>query len=293
MERVGVVVHPSRPVGEALEVLREWTRAHGCELVQIQVGNQPTVAPAGKVTGSELVVALGGDGTVLKALHSAAGTGTAVLGIAFGSLGALTSVPASGLRAALDRFRDGAYTELGLPALAVRAEGEPLGWGINDVVASRRGATQLGVDVYVEDELYVRLSGDGLVAATPLGSSAYSMAADGALLAPGLDGFICTPVAMHGGSGPPLVVPNHQSVRLELHPGHGGFGLQIDGVELDTRSERFTLRTQPDYSHLVQFDDSRSRLNWLRDRGLISDSPRVLAQQHRVSQPPDKGSPAQ
>ena len=177
MDRVGVLVHPVRPVQEALDVLREWTDRHGLELVQIPAGQQPSVAPEGEVTACDLVTALGGDGTLLKALHVAARTRTPVMGVGYGSLGALTAVPEPELIGGLDRFAAGDWTARRLPALCLAtAEGE-LAWALNDIVLTRRGGTQLEVDVTVGEELYVRAAGDGMIVATAMGSSAYSMAA--------------------------------------------------------------------------------------------------------------------
>jgi NAD+ kinase len=211
MNRVGVLVHPTRPVNHAVETLRRWTEDRDLELVQIPVGEQPVVAPPGKVTTCDLVAAIGGDGTVLKALHAAAKTRTPVLGVACGSLGVLTSVPANELRDGLDRFADGDWAARQLPALALDTDEGQLAWAINDVVISRKGQTQLVVDLCVDGELYVRSAGDGVVIATPLGSSAYSMAARGALLSAGTKAFICTPLAMHGGCAPPLTTSRSRS----------------------------------------------------------------------------------
>ena len=99
MERVGILVHPTRPVLEAVEILQQWSLERGFELVQIPSGEQPVVAPAGEVGRCDLIVALGGDGTILKALHASARTRTPVLGVAYGSLGALTTIPTSELLA--------------------------------------------------------------------------------------------------------------------------------------------------------------------------------------------------
>ena len=88
MQRVGVMVHPTRPVQDALRVLRRWVDARGLELVQIPSGDQPLVAPWGDVSACDLITALGGDGTILKALHVAAKTTTPVMGVAYGSVGA-------------------------------------------------------------------------------------------------------------------------------------------------------------------------------------------------------------
>jgi NAD+ kinase len=279
MERVGVLIHPTRPVQDVVEILERWTEDRGLELVQIPAGEQPVVAPAGEVTACDLVVALGGDGTMLKALHAAARTGTPVLSVACGSLGVLTTVPANELRAALDRFAAGDWLPRRLPALDVGADGAHVAWAINDLVLARRGGTQLIVELRVAEELYVRMAGDGIVVATAVGSSAYSMAAEGPLLAAGTDALVCTPLAMHGGCAPPLVVPDDREVTIEIHPGHDGFDPEADGFRIETEAHRFSVSSERAYATLVAFDDSRSDLTWLRERGLISDSPRVVARE--------------
>jgi NAD+ kinase len=282
MERVGVLVHPVRPVQAALDVLREWTDRHGLELVQIPAGEQPSVAPEGEVSACDLVTALGGDGTVLKALHAAARTRTPVMGVAYGSLGALTAVPETELIGGLDRFAAGDWVARRLPALCLATSEGELAWALNDIVMTRRGGTQLVVDVSVGDELYVRVAGDGMIVATPLGSSAYSMAAGGPLLSVASEVFVCTPLAMHGGSAPPLVVPSDSEITLEAHPGHDGFDLNVDGFQVQSSVERFVVTAAPHYSTLVAMDGIVTGVTGLRERGLITDSPRVLVRDGRT-----------
>jgi NAD+ kinase len=281
MNRVGVLVHPTRRVLDGVEVLERWTLERGLELVQIPSGDQPPVAPPGEVSACDLIVALGGDGTILKALHASARTRTPVLGVAYGSLGALTTVPALELRAGLERFAAGDWRAQHLPALAISAAGARVGSAINDLVLARGRGTQLVLDVWVTGELYARVAGDGVVVATPLGSSAYSMAAGGPLLAAGTNAFVCTPLAMHGGCAPPLVVAEGGEVTLELHPGRSGFYLDIDGFPAETQARRFAVTSERAYAILVALDDSRTGISGLRARGLISDSPRVIGREHR------------
>jgi NAD+ kinase len=281
MERVGVLVHPTRPAQDALEILRRWTEDHGLGLVQIPAGEQPPVAPSGEVSACDLVVAVGGDGTMLKALHAAARTETPVLSVACGSLGVLTTVTGNELHAALDRFAAGDWLARHLPALDVGAGGAHVAWAINDLVLSRRGGTQLVVEVCVDGELYVRTAGDGIVVATPVGSSAYSMAAGGSLLAADTSAFVCTPLAMHGGCAPPLVVSDDRQLTIEIHPGHGGFDLEVDGSLVETESRWFSVGSKDAYATVVVLDGSRSGLPWLRERGLISDSPRIVARERQ------------
>ena len=286
MERVGVLVHPTRPVQDALETLRRWTEERGLHLVQIRAGDQPEVAPGGEVRACDLITALGGDGTVLKALHVAAPTRTPVMGVAYGSLGAITTVPEAELRAGLDRFTAGDWVARRLPALRVATSDGPITWAINDVVLARKGGTQLIVDVWVAGDLYARIAGDGVVIATPLGSSAYSMAAGGPLVGPELDAFVCTPLAMHGGCAPPLVVPGGHEVRIDAHPSHGGFDLEVDGFGRDATAVRFAVSREADYTTLVDLGDVRTGLAGLRGRGLIADSPRVLFRDGRAQPVP-------
>lgn len=284
MKRVGLVVHPTRPVPDAVEVVEGWTMEHGLELVQVPIGRQPRVAPDGAVSACDLIVALGGDGTILKALHASAGTRTPVLGVAYGSLGALTAVPTAELRAALDRFAIGETRLRELPALVIGAGEDQIASAINDMVVARGRGTQLLLDLYVDGELYARLAGDGVVLATPLGSSAYSMAAGGSLLAAEADVFVCTPLAMHGGCAPPLVVAGGGEVTLEVHPGHSGFYVEVDGFALQTQAQEFAITRTSLYARLVAADDFRTNFPHLRARRLISDSPRVVRHGERDAQ---------
>jgi NAD+ kinase len=291
MERVGLLVHPTRPVLDALKVVQRWTRDHGLGLIQIPVGEQPVLAPPGEVDRCDLIVALGGDGTILKALHASARTGTPVLGVAYGSLGALTTVPTDQLEAGLDRFAAGEWRARRLPALAIEAGELPVPPAINDLVVVRGAGTQLRLDVSVDGELYVRLAGDGVIVATPTGSSAYSMAAGGAIVTDTAEAVLCTPLAMHGGCAPPLVVAGDAEITLDVHPSHGGFRVDVDGFPVRTDAPRFEITRHEGYAVLVAFDDSRTSIPRLRKRGLISDSPRVLRELRAAAHEPAGSRP--
>jgi NAD+ kinase len=283
-KRIALVVHPTRDVDRALATLTRWAGERGVDVVQLadQGARQREFAAPGTLQDGDLVIALGGDGTVLAALRAAAATSAPVLGIACGSLGALSAVTAEQLAGALERVWAGEWTPRSLPALAIGAVGAPEDWAANDWVVVRRGAGQVVAEVAVDDELYVRVAGDGLVVATALGSSAYSMAAGGPLLAAGTAAFLCTPLAMHGGSAPPLVVPADAAVTVEVHPGYAGFDVEIDGQRRAVEGQSFRLTLHPDKLTLVTFGPSGRGLAGLRKRRLIADSPRVLARDARA-----------
>lgn len=284
-DRIGIVVHPRRELGRALETLRRWAEQQGAALVQLpSPGQEQKVAPRGDAEGSDLVVALGGDGTTLAALRAAAPLARPVLGVACGSLGALTAVTAERLEEALDRVASGDWTEKRLPALVIEHQGEKLR-AINDLVLVRAAAGQVIVEIEVDGERFIRLAGDGLVAATPLGSTAYTLAAGGPMLAPGAAAMVLTPLAPHGGVCPPLVAGPDTRVQVTIDPGHGGARVELDGQVEDVLAPRepvtFALRLEEGFASLVSLGEHEPLLAGLRRRGILVDSPRVLARDQR------------
>jgi NAD+ kinase len=288
LARLALVVHPTRQIDGPLETMERWARDHGLDVVQIPAVGGPDrqVAERGEVEPGDVVVALGGDGTVLSALRAAAPHDAPVLGVACGSLGALTAVPADDLRDALEHVGAGDWTPRRLPALAIHPNDAPDVWAVNDFVVVRRTGGQLIAEVSVDDELYVRLAGDGLIVATPLGSSAYSMAAGGPVLVSTTPAIVCTPLAMHGGSAPPLVVPATSTVRVEVHPTAAGFEIEIDGHAQPLTAVDYRISLHPEKVTLVSFGELGLGIAGLRRRRLIGDSPRVLARDDRADHSP-------
>jgi NAD+ kinase len=141
------------------------------------------------------------------------------------------------------------------------------------------------VDITVGTELYARTAGDGVIAATPLGSSAYSMASGGPILVAGTEAFLITPLLMHGGSAPPIVVRDDTEVTLEAHPGYSGFDIEVDGHRAEIDGTRFTIALCEHSATLVAMAEPGLGIAALRRRGLITDSPRVLARDQRAGTP--------
>ncbi len=283
MKRIGLVVHPTRRIEVPLSAVKEWADQHGIEVVQLQTeGAVREVAPFGDLHGCDLVVAIGGDGTVLAALRAASATATPVLGVACGSLGALTAVVADHLEQALDRFQAGSWSRRRMHALEITVDGQRSDQAINDLVLVRRGAGQLIVDVSVDGELYARMAGDGVIVATGLGSSAYSMAAGGPVFVEGTEAFVVTPLVIHGGSIPPLVVQGSSEVVVDTHPGYSGFDAEVDGqTQEELWGKRYVIALTEAKAPLVASETPDGGLTALRRRGLIADSPRVLARDQR------------
>jgi NAD+ kinase len=289
VRRIGLVVHPSRPLDGVLDELNAWAARHGVEVSQVRIAGQSRevaapVAPA----DCDLLIALGGDGTTLAALHAAAAVSRPVLGVACGSVGVLTSTAADRVDAALGQIAAGDWAAAPVPGLEIGWDGGRVETAINDLAVLRDGPGQAIVAVVVDRELYARVAGDGLVVATALGSSAYSMAAGGPVLAPGAEGMVITPLAPHGGCAPPLVTGGDSEITLTVDAGFGGVRFDVDGRRTGIDGRVLSLRRTPRYATLVRLAGEEARLAGLRRRGLIADSPRVLIRDEAGPDPPPR-----
>jgi NAD+ kinase len=290
MRLLGLVVHPTRDLEGVLEEVRGWSSTHGVDVGQVLVSGQTRrVAEPVDPAGCDLLVALGGDGTTLAALHAAAPASRPVLGVACGSVGVLTSVVGDHVGPALDLVRGGRWSAVEVPGLDVGSQSGDAEVALNDFAMIRDGPGQVLVSVSVDGVLYARVAGDGVVVATALGTSAYTMAAGGPLLAPGMEGMAVTPLAPHGGSCPPLVAGRDSELALTVEPGFGGVRYELDGRPAAVEGQELSVRWRPGYATFVRLADDEPRLTGLRRRGLVQDSPRVLAREGRLGKPSPPG----
>jgi len=291
LSRLGLVVHPTRDLDRALGAVRSWAGDRGADLVQIDAGKpREGVAPWGQAADCDLVVAVGGDGTVLAAVRAGAEAGRPVLGVSCGSLGALATVSADKVGAALDAVEAGEWSRRALPALIVEPDGAQAQTAVNDLVVVRDGSGQIAVSLWVDGELYGRFTGDGVVLSTPIGSSAYTLAAGGPILAAGAEAVVVTPLAAHGGCVPPLIAAAGSTVRVEVEPGHTGARAELDGRSAVLGSDRFEVTLRPGHADLVSLGDEEPQLRGLRRRGILLDSPRMVARAARVARAADRAA---
>lgn len=282
LRHLGVVIHPTRNIDQALHMLREWAQRQGAELGQVPLERETReVAEPVAAEDVQLIVAIGGDGTTLAAIRVAATAGVPVMGVACGSLGVLTSVAQEGTPRALDRFRDGDWRPRKLPALALRPEGAGEQLAFNDCVVTRQGEGQVRVYSRIDGQLYSRLAGDGCIVTTALGSSAYNLAAGGPLLPLALPAFLMTALPSHGGFHPPLLIDAGSTLELEIAGGFGGARLEIDGQVAGQAPEALAVTLRQDTVTVVTFADTEPLLSGLRRRGILADSPRILADEGR------------
>lgn len=180
----------------------------------------------------DLCIALGGDGTILRAIRDAIGRGYPVFGANFGRVGFLAAVEPVDLETGLARAFAGELEVIDLPALEVTWE-DGSATGLNDVGFLRRphsGVAELGYRISEEEVGRVRC--DGLVAATPTGSTGYNLANNGPILAWGVEGFVVTYIAPHTLTARALVVAPADVLNVVNHRSRDSVDIVVDGVEV-------------------------------------------------------------
>jgi NAD+ kinase len=226
----------------------------------------------------DMVVVLGGDGTLLSMADciAAAGKSIPILGVNFGSLGFLTEVTLPELYSSLETVLSGKarVEERMMLASTVRRARETFTAyvALNDVVVTKTSrARMVDLSVSVGDEFVTRVRADGLIIATPTGSTAYNLAAGGPIVQPNVDALIVTPIAPHTLTNRPLIIPGSSTVRVQAHmetrdevfvtfDGQAGCQLE-EGDEISVRRAERTLRLiRP--STRSYFEVLRQKLKW-------------------------------
>jgi NAD+ kinase len=228
---VGVLVNPSGECAPQLLMIEAWAREQGLEIVDLGTSAEPSLDP-----GCQLVIALGGDGTILRALQLAMPNHTPVLGVNFGHVGFLADIHRDQLGDALEKIARGAAEVDERTALVTTLEMERPRSVIafNDVVIARLpgfGTARLRVEV--GGDAILALNGDGVVVASPTGSTAYTVGAGGPAVAPSLDAIVLTPLATQGSPLRSLVVDGTETVRIEMEPFSAPLSVEIDGRTID------------------------------------------------------------
>ena len=234
VRRAAVITHGKpETIGTALERLQRVAEEAGVELLfsDAEAEKHP-VEGSDDVDAPDLAVVLGGDGTMLRALQESLETGSPVIGVNFGSVGFLTSIRADELESGLKRVFAGEYEVVELPTLEAEANGERH-VAVNDVVAASSmigRMVELGWEIGGED-LGV-LPCDGVICATPSGSTGYNLSNGGPVLVWGLDAMAVTFIAPHSLHARPLVVPRSRDLVVENRTQDVAVSLLVDGRQI-------------------------------------------------------------
>jgi len=277
-----VISRSARPELErVIPELLAWLYAHGYRVIvdpetaKYCDRRQEEVTRAQMSSQSlDLVVVFGGDGTLLSAVRATATMDAPLLGVNLGSLGFLTDVPLSSLFSMLDTISQGkapVEQRTLMRCELLRGDATPGSYlAFNDVVVNKTALARLNTyELFVDGAFVTNYRADGMIVATPTGSTAYSLSAGGPVVMPTVNAFVITPVAPHSLTHRPLVVPDTAVVEILLRSDEEVAYLSMDGQPgLDLRDgdrvrcrrseHKVSLfRTSTDFFHVL-----RTKLKW-------------------------------
>ena len=260
MHSVGIVLHPQRDSAEAVTAVLDWAKQRSIEVLGLDSEITRLRCAATAVTPdelgqrSDLIVSLGGDGTMLRAMRLADRQRAPVLGVNLGKLGFLAEIDVPDLPDALSAVDSHEY--LIEPRLAVDAVlGDQIMTAFNDIAVVRQpGQSSAHVAVRVDDQTFVSYAADAVVVATPTGSTAYSFSAGGPIVGPSVEALLVTPAAPHSAYNRGLVLSVNDTLALEILPGSEQLAMEVDGqvAVYVAAGDRIDLQPRPAAARVVR-----------------------------------------
>jgi NAD+ kinase len=219
----------------------------------------------------DFIVTLGGDGTILRALHSHPNIDAPIMGANLGNLGFMTEASAQDVFPALEHLLKGEYTIESRLAMDGETIDHKKCYAVNEIVFHRAlNPTLIELAIHVDDTYLNTFLADGIIFSTPTGSTAYSLSAGGPILTPELNAFVLTPICPHTVSNRPIVLMPKHHIRIQyishfepievIADGHTSFHISKDDffyIKPSTRPYRLVNLPQHDY-----FSTLRSKLGW-------------------------------
>lgn len=280
--RVGLVVRAgNKKAVELAQELVEWCKQRNLELdVDAQAAKSLNLKSSGLshqeiVERADPIVTLGGDGTLIGAARYVKGKSPLFVGVNFGNLGFLTEVRPTEVFSVLEQALQNKVTSAERVLLFVQVirDGEVIfeSQAVNDAVVQKGARSPLPeLDLSVNEHDVARIRADGIIIATPTGSTAYSLAAGGSIAHPSLSVFLVTPVCPHSLTNRPLILPGSSTVGVKLPHFKDDAWVTIDGqvsqqlksgdlVRISQAKQTVRFVISPDKSY---FDILRTKLNW-------------------------------
>jgi len=280
---VGIIARPRREdISRVVPPLIAWLRAHGAKVVCDTETGECIGALAGETLRREdlpgcadLLIVLGGDGTLLSAARLSASQKVPILAVNLGGLGFLTTVSLDELYPILEEIFSNQFRvseRVMLVAEIIRA-GNVIRRQIalNDAVLNKAALARImDLELHVDGEYVTTYKADGLILSTPTGSTAYSLAAGGPIVYPAVEAFVITPICPHTLTNRPLVVPDSARIEIGFRSEDDAVFLTFDGqvgIEL-AKNDTIQISKAPEKLFLVRpskktyFEILRSKLKW-------------------------------
>ncbi|MEV4801431.1 NAD(+)/NADH kinase [Nonomuraea sp. NPDC049421] len=233
---VGLVLHPQRDSKKAIDTILRWAADKGATVLGLpeEVGRiDCTAVPVDTdalVEKADLLVGLGGDGTMLRTMRLLAGRPTPILGVNLGKLGFLAEIDVDELPKTLSAIDRHEYTIEPRMAIRTSVNGTEM-TAFNDIALVRYpGHGLANIAVTPSDSPFVRYSADAVIVATSTGSTAYSFSAGGPIVSPRVEAVLVVPAAAHSAFNRALVLPADEEVSLHVLPSSGRLAVEVDGA---------------------------------------------------------------
>lgn len=279
MKKVGLFVKKDKKAAKKADEFQSWLKKKQIDVVRKESSLPQIHSPAqNKISAPydlSCVFVLGGDGTFLSAVRWIGDSNIPVLGIKFGEVGFMAEIAEENLFTAAEKVIKKEYQlkpRMRLYAQVKRKDAviahETV---LNDVVINKGALARLArIDTYIEDHYLTTYSADGLIIATPTGSTAYSLAAGGPVIHPEVPGIIITPICPHTLTNRPLILPEDVSMKIKLEKGSSDMMLTFDGqvgLEINGHDEILVEKAQQPINimripGLQYFDILKAKLRW-------------------------------
>jgi NAD+ kinase len=280
---VGIISRPRREdIARVVPPLVNWLRAHDVQVVCDSETSGCIGALAGDTREreklaacSDLLIVLGGDGTLLSAARMAVQCKVLILAVNLGGLGFLTTVPQDEIYSILEEV----FTNRHRVSERVMLEAEIIRGGtvirrqiaLNDAVLNKAALARImDLELHVDGEYVTTYKADGLIVSSPTGSTAYSLAAGGPIVYPIVEAFVVTPICPHTLTNRPLVIPDSAKIEIDFKAEEDAVFLTLDGqvgVEL-VRGDHIVVKKAPEKLYLVRparktyYEILRTKLKW-------------------------------
>lgn len=279
MKKIGLVVKSDAKANEKAVELERWLRSKKIEIVRkktIESGQENDSAGlTPPPSDMDCIFVLGGDGTFLSAVRWIGDQDIPILGIKFGQVGFLAEIAEEDLYPAAEKVLKGDFIlrpRMRLVVKVMRGQKTRVRETVlNDVVINRGALARLAhIETHIDDHYLTTYSADGLIVATPTGSTAYSLAAGGPVIHPGVPSIILTPICPFTLTNRPLIVPQSAYIKIRLTKGSSDLVLTFDGqkgLEINDQDE-IHIKKGPHPVHLITlperqyFDILKNKLKW-------------------------------
>jgi NAD+ kinase len=281
IERIGIIANVAKEKAQHYTLyLQDWLEQRGIEVflekgIAEKVGKNNGMEAETLVASVDLLIVIGGDGTILRAARFAVGYSTPMVGINLGGLGYLTEINLNEMESAMKMILKGNYkTDKRMMLDAIINQDEEAGKAhtvLNDVVINRGNLSRIvELETYVNNRYMITYKSDGLIISSPTGSTAYSLSAVGPIVIPNQKAIIINPICPHTLTNRPIILSADSCIKVILRTKERGATLTLDGqVSFKLRSgDAITVKKSQYVTTLVSsphrdyFDILRTKLGW-------------------------------